>query len=99
MLVLQYTFTRPNTSVSFYSPAGNSALTLAIIDAKASGDIISFTDSTSSNGLVMTRTINLPSEAALARINSNAVISSNKQARTAYNNANGITETTAQGTV
>jgi hypothetical protein len=99
MVVLQYTFTRPNTSVNFYSASGNASVVSAITAAEASGDIISFTDNVSSNGLVMTRTINLPTEAALTRLNSNFVLKNNKEARTAYNNANGITETVAKGTV
>ena len=98
MVVLQYTFTRPNTSVNFYDPTSNTAVVSAIVAAQARGDIISFNDNISTNGLTMTRTINLPTEAALARLDSNYALATNKQARTAYNNANGITESVSKGT-
>jgi hypothetical protein len=99
MVVLQYTFTRPNTSVAFYSASGNASVVSAITAAEASGDIISFTDTVSADGLVKTRIINLPTEEALVRINSNFVLKNNKEVRTAYNNANGITETVSKSTV
>ena len=98
MLVLQYTFTRPNTSVNFYSASEDASVVSAIIAAQDNGDILSFDDSISSDGLVMTRIVNVPSEDALARLNATAVLATNKQARTAYNNSNGITESVTQGT-
>jgi hypothetical protein len=99
MVVLQYTFTRPNTSVNFYDATNNTAVVSAIVSAQTKGDIISFNDNISANGLTMTRTINLPNEAALARLDSTYALATNKQARTAYNNANGITESVSKGTV
>lgn len=99
MLVLQYTFTRPNTSVNFYSATGDASVVSAINAAIESGDIVSMSSNVSQNNLVMTKNIGFSNEAALTRVNSNYVLKSNKQARTAYNNANGITELVATGTV
>jgi hypothetical protein len=45
----------------------------------------------------MTTTISFVNEAALTRTNSNSVLAANKQSRTAYNNANGITESVTKG--
>ena len=99
MLVLQYTFTRPNTSVAFYTAAGNDDVKAAITTLSESGDFISFGDSTSSNGLVLTRTMRFPDQASLNRVSANSVLAANKNARVAYNSANGITETVATGIV
>ena len=99
MLVLQYTFTRPNTSVNFYSATGDASVVSAINTAVESGDIVLMNSNVSQNNLVMTKNIGFPNEAALTRVSSNSVLATNKQTRTTYNNANGITESVAQGTV
>jgi hypothetical protein len=93
MVVLKYTFTRPNSSVAFYSSAGNSAVREALSAAIKAKDLIYSNDSTSPDGLTLTRTMEFSDQAALNSVSANSVLASNKQARTAYNNANGITET------
>lgn len=97
MVVLQYTFTRPNTSVNFYSASEDANVVSALRTAQQNKDITSLSSSISPNGLVMTTSISFVNEAALTRTNSNSVLAANKQARTAYNNANGITESVTKG--
>ena len=99
MLILKHTFTRPNTSVNFYAPATGSSIRDGVAELHATGDIISYSESISESGLVMTKIINIVNTNALVRINSNATMTANKQARTAYNNANGITESTTSSIV
>ena len=89
MLVLKYTFIRPNTSVPFYlssTPEFNNAVTAA----KESGDIISSTPVV--NRLSLTITTSFPSQEAFDRISSNSIFVKNKQERTAFHINNGITE-------
>lgn len=93
MVVLKYTFTRPNTSVAFYSSAGNSEVRSALSDATKARDLLSSNDNISPDGLTLTRIMEFVDQDALNRISANSVLASNKQARTAYNNANGISET------
>ena len=99
MLILQHTFTRPNTSVNFYEPASGSSIRDGVAELHATGDIISYSESISESGLVMTKIISIVNTNALVRMNSNTTMTANKQARTAYNNANGITESTTSSII
>lgn len=92
MLIMEYTFTRPNELVNFYFPAEIKAVSDEIRKAQEIGDMIGFSDDLSLDNLVMTRTIFILDAAALTRITSNVTLSANTQARISYNDANGITE-------
>ena len=92
MLVVDHTFTRPNTLVDFYTPADIQSVANEIMKYQETGDIIGFVDEISADNLTMSRTIFLLDDDALARLNSNTTLFTNKQDRTFYNNANGIVE-------
>jgi hypothetical protein len=92
MLILKHTFTRPNALIDWYTPSAGAID--GVVALHASGDIISFGEILSESGLVLTKTINVVDGAALSRINADSILAANKQARSAYNNAKGITEST-----
>lgn len=99
MIKLQQKFTRPSASIPFFEAANHVEVGTVVTALKAAGTITDITESTSPTGLVFTRTVFMPNDAAVSVVSANEVLTANKAARAAYNAANGITVVVTKTTI
>ncbi len=96
MITVTRTFTRPNTTVPFF--VGDKATVdhhISSVFQGANPTVLSRSMTLSENKLVMTGTMTFVDQAAVTAFESDAVFSAWHTARSAYNVANGITESFA----
>ncbi len=96
MIIVTRTFTRPNVNVPFFvGDKGTVDHHISTVFQGANPTVLSRSMSLSEDRLALTGTMTFVNQAALTALESDAVFSAWHTARSAYNAANGITESFA----